>query len=133
MPEFVVVCDALIFNDSEKVLFQKRKSSNKPDMWATPGGKLKKGEKLEDAVVREALEEHGIDIKVIEYFHHSEVIRPKNHYIYFTYIAKLINGTPEIMEPDKCGGVGFFDLYNLPEPMTSQTQDYISKYLNSKF
>lgn len=95
MSEFIIICDALVLNDKNEILFQKRKVPNKPDMWATPGGKVKKGEKLEDALIREVLEEHDIEIKVIKYLQHSEVIGQKNHYIYFTYLANLINGTPE--------------------------------------
>ena len=133
MSEFILVCDALVLNDKGEALFQKRKITNKPDMWATPGGKVKIGERLEDAVVREVLEEHDINIKTLRYLQHFEVIRPKNHYIYFTYLAKLISGTPKIMEPDKCSEVEFFSLDELPEPMTSQTKDYVKNYLNSKF
>lgn len=133
MSEFVLICDALVLNDKGEALFQKRKITNKQDMWATPGGKVKIGERLEDAVVREVLEEHDINIKVLRYLQHSEMIRPKNHYIYFTYITQLISGTPKIMEPDKCSEIGFFSLDKLPEPMTSQTKEYVKSYLNSKF
>jgi mutator protein MutT len=133
MSEFVLICDALVLNNKGEILFQKRKIKDKPDMWATPGGKVKIGERLEDTVVREVLEEHDINIKPFRYLQHLEVIRPKNHYIYFTYLAKLISGTPKIMEPNKCSEVGFFSLDELPEPMTFQTKDYVKNYLNSKF
>lgn len=132
MAEFIPICDALILNDNREVLFQKRKITNKPDMWAVPGGKVKIKERLEDAVVREVLEEHDINIRIFKYLQHTEVIRPKNHYLYFTYLAELNDRTPKIMEPDKCSGIGFYSLDNLPEPMTSQTKNYVEKYLRSR-
>lgn len=36
------------------------------------------------------------------------------------------------MEPNKCSEMGFFSFDKLPEPMTLQTKNYMTNYLNSK-
>lgn len=49
------------------VILVKRK--NAPEGWAFPGGFVDYGETLEDAAVREAREETGLEIRLIRQFH----------------------------------------------------------------
>lgn len=62
---------ALIKNDEGKVLAQLRndpsfvKAHNK---WELPGGKVDPGETYEQAVVREAKEETGFDVEIVDQF-----------------------------------------------------------------
>lgn len=72
------------------------KRSNPPFGWALPGGFVDYGESLEDAVVREAKEETGLDLLGLKQFHtYSKFGRdPRFHTIATVYIAKGV-GKPE--------------------------------------
>ncbi|MFA5156865.1 MAG: macro domain-containing protein [Candidatus Omnitrophota bacterium] len=79
--------DAIIEIDAGIVII---KRSNPPFGWALPGGFLDFGEKLEDAVVREAKEETGLDIYDVKQFHtYSDPRRdPRFHTIATVFTAK---------------------------------------------
>ena len=53
--------DTIIVKDGQVVLI-KRLNNPYMDHWAIPGGFVEYGEKVEDAAVREAKEETGLDI-----------------------------------------------------------------------
>lgn len=79
--------DAIIEINDGIVLIQR---SNPPFGWALPGGFLDYGESLEEAVIREAKEETGLDLKNLEQFHtYSKPGRdPRFHTISTVYIAQ---------------------------------------------
>jgi len=60
----LAVCLALIEGD-KKVLITRRNIKMKifPHAWVLPGGHVEPGETLEEAVIRELLEETGVDIQ----------------------------------------------------------------------
>ena len=55
--------DTIIIEDN-KVILIKRLNNPFKDHWAIPGGFVEYGEKVEDAAVREAKEETGLDIEL---------------------------------------------------------------------
>lgn len=64
-PELTV--DAIIEIHSGEIVLIERKYS--PSGWAIPGGFVDPGESLLEAVKREALEETGLSIEVLDLFH----------------------------------------------------------------
>lgn len=85
--------DAIIEIDGGILLIQR---SNPPFGWALPGGFVDYGESLEEAVVREAKEETGLDITEVKQFHtYSDPRRdPRFHTIGTVFIAKA-KGKPQ--------------------------------------
>lgn len=82
-----VTVDAIIeVNDGIVII----KRSNPPFGWALPGGFLDYGESLEDAVIREAKEETGMDLENLKQFHtYSDPSRdPRFHTIGTVYVGK---------------------------------------------
>ncbi len=79
--------DIIIEINGRIVLIERK---NEPCGWALPGGFVDYGESLEDAAVREAKEETGLDIELIRQFHtYSDPTRdPRFHTISTVYIAK---------------------------------------------
>jgi 8-oxo-dGTP diphosphatase len=67
--------------------------------WSLPGGVLEIGERLEDGVRREILEETGLEIHlrgVVEIFERimrDSAGRPEYHYVLIDYLCRVTGGT----------------------------------------
>lgn len=94
-----------ILNSKKQLLLQKRKKNKdiQPGKWDTSiGGHIKAGETLENAIVREAKEETGIDInldKIIPlkiYIYESEIEKEHVHSFIYFYNDKIIFQKSEI-------------------------------------
>jgi O-acetyl-ADP-ribose deacetylase (regulator of RNase III)/ADP-ribose pyrophosphatase YjhB (NUDIX family) len=88
-----VTVDAVIEINGGIVIIER---SNPPFGWALPGGFVDYGESLEEAVIREAKEETGLDITDIKQFHtYSQPDRdPRFHTVGTVFIAKA-EGKPK--------------------------------------
>ena len=128
-----VGCGALIVNDKNETLLLKRtaKTRNRAGFWAKPGGGLEFGDKIEDTVRREIKEEVGVDIEIIKFLGFTEnIIKEENqHWIPFNYLAKIIGGEVQNLEPEKHEELKWFKLDNLPEKLTHGTQESVNEYL----
>lgn len=86
--------DTIIVEDN-KVILIKRLNNPYKDHWAIPGGFVEYGEKVENAAVREAKEETGLDIKLTELVGvYSDPNRdPRGHTVTVAFLAKIVGGT----------------------------------------
>lgn len=111
---------AAIIRDG-KVLLIKRgeKAKNERGKWEIPGGGVEFGEKMEEALNREMMEELGVKIKTVELlgvFDHI-ISEDKQHWVSPTFICRLIEGEPQNLEKEKASDIGWFSLdaaENLP-------------------
>lgn len=91
----VPTCDLLIelADQAGTLVFVERK--HEPLGFALPGGFVDDGEWVADAAVREAKEETGLDVTLVELFHvYSDPTRdPRKHTISTVFIARAA-GTP---------------------------------------
>jgi 8-oxo-dGTP diphosphatase len=92
---------ALIFTSSGRrgpILLVERGGIPLKGYWSLPGGLVETGEKLEDAVRREILEETGLRIQPVSRFEIFERImldasgRAEYHYVLADYICKVVGG-----------------------------------------
>ena len=114
-------------NGKREILLQRRCNTGymdgKYDMACS--GHLEKGESLSMALVREAKEEIDLDIKE-ENLKLVSVIHPyKEDYINVFFITEKYEGTPKIMEHNKCDDLRWFDLDDLPENITIRNKNVI--------
>jgi 8-oxo-dGTP diphosphatase len=108
-----------------KVLLGKRKGSHGEGEYAWPGGHLEYMESFEECAKREVMEETGMEIDNIRFLRLSNLkdYAPK-HYVDIGLVADWKSGDPEIKEPDKIEGWGWYDLENLPSPLFATLPTY---------
>ncbi|MBU0660963.1 NUDIX domain-containing protein [Patescibacteria group bacterium] len=120
-----VGCGALIINDKEEVLLLKRGKSSKNEIgvWSKVGGAVEFGDTVEETLIKEAKEEIDCDIEIIQFINYTNHIIKKEgqHWVSFNFVAKIIHGTPKIMEPTKCSEMAWFPLDALPENSSYET------------
>lgn len=100
---------------------------NAPRGWALPGGFVDYGETLEQAAVREAREETGLEIESVEQFHtYSDPNRdPRQHNISTVFTAQA-KGTARA--GDDAGDIAIFWEGNLPLPLAFDHERILRDY-----
>ena len=95
--EPLVGVGAAVFRGSNVLLIRR----GKPPLygaWSLPGGRVKTGENLKEALRREVKEECSIDIEVgdliteLSYIERDEQNRVKYHYVVFDFAAQYLSG-----------------------------------------
>jgi len=82
---------AFIFNPNRELLLLR--SHKWPGRYVVPGGHVELGERLEQAVIREAKEETGLDVYEVKFINFQEFIydpafwKPR-HFIFFDFACK---------------------------------------------
>ena len=95
-PERPLVGVGAIIVEGNRILLVKRASEPNKGMWSVPGGLVRAGEKLEEALKREVKEETGLEIEVGDLgFVSEEIIRKddlKYHYVIIDFLAEVKGG-----------------------------------------
>nr|WP_026172935.1 NUDIX hydrolase [Asticcacaulis benevestitus] len=87
MPAVGVVCWR-----GEEVLLIKRGRAPRMGDWSIPGGKVNRGESLQDAALRELYEETGVVAEIGPLLAVYEIIEPQFHYVLIDYVANWKSG-----------------------------------------
>ena len=88
---------ALIF-DNHKLLIVERGKEPLKGYWSLPGGIVESGEKLEQSIRREVLEETGLEVEPLSVFEIFERIIPdlegraEYHYVLIDYLCRPVGG-----------------------------------------
>lgn len=89
---------AIVFRRNRILLVERGRNPLK-GYWSIPGGVLEAGERLQDAVCREVLEETGLIVRPVRIFEVFERIipdpqgRPEYHYVLIDYLCRVRSGT----------------------------------------
>ena len=120
----------IIIETGSGIILIKRK--NPPLGWALPGGFVDYGESLEEAAVREAKEETGLDVELERQFHtYSDPERdPRHHTITTVYIA---SATGDLSAGDDAGEAAVFSRDNLPEPIVFDHKQILEDYFHRRY
>jgi 8-oxo-dGTP diphosphatase len=121
--------DCIIELPGERVVLIRRK--NPPLGWALPGGFVDEGEPLHVAAVREAREETGLEVELVEqFFTYSDPRRdPRKHTLSTVYIGRA-QGEP--VGADDAAEARAFPLDELPQELCFDHGTILSDYLAYK-
>lgn len=124
----------LVIQRNGKVLLYKRENPPEAGHWSIVGGKVDHMETAASAAKREAEEETGLSIGDTHFLCVSEQIIPSDsqHWLSLIYLADKVDGEARLMEPEKLSDMGWFDLDDLPQPLSLFAKDAFRHLRNSR-
>jgi 8-oxo-dGTP pyrophosphatase MutT (NUDIX family) len=110
-----------------KVLLSRRYQTGWMDgKYSLIAGHIDGNESVFTAMIREASEEAGIRVRKKDLIPVKIMHRKSDReYIDFFFVAKKWNGTPKIMEPEKCDDLRWFPLNKLPRNLLAYVKEVI--------
>lgn len=122
----------VIENKMGEILLVKRRKEPAKDEWDLPGGFAEGDEHPQDAAIREAKEELGLDVKIEGLIEIGLGVYddPKQgffHTVNIGYLAKVVGG--DLKVADDASGYQFFKKENLPKVFSEGDQQIIEQYL----
>lgn len=104
---------------------------NPPHGWAIPGGFVDYGESVEDCAVREAREETGLIVRLVDLLYvYSRPDRDPRHHTLTTVFVATADGMPVAADDAKAAGV--FDAHTLPAPLVFDHADILADYFQRR-
>ena len=121
----------LVF-DGDLVLLVQRGNEPLKGWWSLPGGAVEAGERVEDAVCREVLEETNLEVRVVRFGEIFERIMPdaageiEYHYVLLDYVCEVCGGS--LRAGSDSADVRWFSPEELKElPITSGTLEVVER------
>lgn len=119
-----VGCGAAILKDG-RLLLARRIRPPEAGCWGLPGGKVDPGETTLQTIVREIDEELGLTIRPARLLCVTDLIGEDHHWVSPVYLVEDFDGEPAIRETHALSDWGWFDLDDLPSPLTQATRDAV--------
>jgi 8-oxo-dGTP diphosphatase len=124
----VPTVDAIIEIGDRIVLIERR---NEPVGWALPGGFVDYGESVAQACRREALEETGLQVDLVELFHvYADPARDRRLHTVSTVFIARAQGEPRA--GDDAAGARLFHRDRLPAPIVFDHALILADYFRYK-
>ena len=116
-----VGCGLVIQRADGRVLLCKRMKAPEAGFWNIVGGKVDLMEPSAEAARREAEEESGLKIGAVDFLCVAEEVIPADgqHWVSLIYVTRDFTGEATLTEPDKLSEIGWFDLNDLPHPLSA--------------
>ncbi|HEY1962594.1 MAG TPA: NUDIX hydrolase [Rhizomicrobium sp.] len=95
----IVGVGAVVWDGPDRVLLVRRGQPPKLGEWSLPGGRVEAGESLREALVRELLEETGLDVRigalidVVDLIERDEAGALAAHFVLIDFSAQVSGGT----------------------------------------
>ncbi len=125
----VPTVDIIIKYGSGIILIKRR---NPPPGWALPGGFVDYGETLEQAAVREAKEETGLDVELLRQLHtYSDPKRDSRQHTISTVFIAGSSGAAQA--GDDAAELGVFHSGNLPQEIAFDHRDILNDYFTGRY
>ena len=85
------VVAALVFLNDKLVIA----SSKNKDLWGLPGGYVSTEESLEEAIIREVLEETNLQVKITDFLVSYPMMKNERNLMFIVFIAEVEDGEPK--------------------------------------
>jgi ADP-ribose pyrophosphatase YjhB (NUDIX family) len=125
MAERPLVCVGAIALDGDRLLLVRRGQRPAAGRWSVPGGRVEAGETLAQAVVRELMEETGLEGVCDELVGWVERIGTGHHYVILDFRVTILSSTPPTAGDD-AELAAWFSLNDVPElPLVDGLADFL--------
>ena len=128
---------ALLVRDNYILMSLRKNTGYMDGFYSLPAGHLERGERLLQAVVREAHEEIGLDLQetdlTLYHVMHRQNAEVKSEYIDFYFKVAYWIGEPINSEPEKCEHIKWFPLEALPHKIVPSVKAAIEFYKGKLF
>ena len=123
----MVAC--VIEREGKFLINQRKKQSHMGHLWEFPGGKIERGETLEDCAIRECQEEIAVTVQLQRVLQEIQHDYPEvSVHLYFT-LCDLVEGEPKVVD---CADLTWvtpaeFDRYPFPEADKQGSSRFLTK------
>lgn len=122
--EAPIVGVGVVLRQGDAILLVQRGNEPGKGLWAVPGGKVRSGESLQKAAIREIGEETGLEIEVGEVVWVGEHIDDTRHIVLIDFEGKVTGG--ELSASDDAADVAWVALDDLGDyPLTPTMHELI--------
>jgi 8-oxo-dGTP pyrophosphatase MutT (NUDIX family) len=138
----MMIIPHLILKKDGRILLTRRSPTNKiwASRWHCVTGSIEAGESPKEAIIREAEEEVGLKIKDVSlettvFLIEKDYFDPlrKFHALELFFVSHLSSDQEPInLEPSKQDSLGWFDPYELPQPIIPGVAFGIKSYFNNQ-
>ena len=136
-PELPIPGVAALILKGREVLLVVRGKAPAHGLWGLPGGAVEVGETLEEAVVREVLEETSVVVKPVELLtvfnpiNKDDEGKVRSHFILFEFLCEYVSG--KVVAGDDAPDARWVSIDNLDSVNIMQfTRDFIEKVLTER-
>ena len=121
----------ILMRDNEILLSLRQGTGWSDGLYSLVGGHVEAKETATEAMIREAQEEAGITVapENLRFACVCHRLCPDREYIDFFFTCDTWQGEITNTEPNKCGGLKFFPLNQLPENMVGYVREGIAQTL----
>ncbi|HHH29851.1 MAG TPA: NUDIX domain-containing protein [Polyangiaceae bacterium] len=88
----ILAVGGVVFDREGRVCVIRRGQPPMAGRWSLPGGRVELGERLEDALRRELLEETGLEVEVGELVEAVEILDGDRHFVVLDYRCRVVGG-----------------------------------------
>lgn len=131
----VVPSSYLFFCEGENILLSKRKNTGYHDgEYSLPAGHIEEEEYAQEAAIREAKEETGVDILPEDLRMVHTMYRQCADHVRADYFFEAVKWSGELSnpEPEKCEALDWFPITKLPENVIPYIRTAIRHYYNGQ-